>query len=65
MGNAPHVHTCDEAKKNINAIEHNADNGYGPPSGSGGGSAKVRNSGDVANVTNNQKGDDYVGKRSI
>lgn len=62
-GNSPHVHTVDEAKANIKKIEHNSDGAFGPPTGSGGGSVGVRNSGDVDRVTSNKKGDDWVGKR--
>lgn len=69
MSNAPHVHSVEEAKSNINRIEHNSGGQGpgpsgkkgGPPTGIEGGSGANENSG--GSVVPRSKGaDDLTGK---
>lgn len=65
----PHFHTADEVKTAIKKIGHNDRTGYdgateGKPTGIKGGSAGNRTT-TTKNVTNTEKGSDWVSKRGI
>jgi len=57
---APHVHTVEEAKKNINRVEHNTDGGNGAPTGISGGSGSNYNTGKTEGVPPRKKGEDWA-----